>query len=222
MKPKNWNRATRGAPYRLEKGQATIVTRCPFCGHLGTFNRIGEDYLVGNDGYEWVGLRSCPNPDCLTVVFAQGRLAKFDVQPPPMVDFDTKNLPDRVKESLTEAITCHAHECYSASAIMLRRTLEDLCKDRGAQGGNLFQRLEDLISKIILPVELRDALHDLRLLGNDAAHVEATTFQQVAEEEVAVGIQFTKEILKATYQYSDLLSKLRGMKRPVSTGGSTP
>ena len=58
-----------------------------------------------------------------------------------------------------------------------------------------------------------DGLDDLRLLGNDATHIEAQIFDQVGKEEVEVGIEVAKEVLKAVYQYSALINKLRGLKR---------
>ena len=70
---------------------------------------------------------------------------------------------------------------------------------------NLKDRLRDLGTKVILPQELLTGLDDLRLLGNDAAHIESQEFNAVGKEEVEIGIQFTKEVLKAVFQYSDLL-----------------
>jgi hypothetical protein len=60
---------------------------------------------------------------------------------------------------------------------------------------------------------LLDGLDDLRLLGNDAAHIESQEFNSVGKEEAEIGIQFTKEVLKAVFQYSDLLAKLRSLRR---------
>jgi hypothetical protein len=56
-------------------------------------------------------------------------------------------------------------------------------------------------------------LDDLRLLGNDAAHTESTAYEQVSQEEVEVAIEFTKEVLKAVYQYRDLLNRMRALKK---------
>jgi hypothetical protein len=129
------------------------------------------------------------------------------------IDFEKTNIPTPVVSAIEEAITCHANECFIASAIMVRKTLEELCRDRGAQGKDLKQRVRDLGTKIVLPKELLDGLDDLRLLGNDAAHIESREYDQVGKEEVEVGIEFTKEVLKATYQYSALLARLRGLKK---------
>ena len=92
-------------------------------------------------------------------------------------------------------------------------TLELLCSDRGAQGGNLKERITALGTKVVLPAELLAGLDDLRLLGNDAAHIESKEYDQVGQEEVEVGIEFTKEVLKAVYQYSSLLTRLRALKK---------
>jgi hypothetical protein len=133
--------------------------------------------------------------------------------PPERLDFDATNIPAAVTRALEEAITCHANECFISCAIMVRKTLEELCHERSATGANLKERLRNLGTKVILPQELLDGLDDLRLLGNDAAHIESQEFNGIGREEVEIGIQFTKEVLKAVYQYSDLLNKLRSLKR---------
>jgi hypothetical protein len=38
---------------------------------------------------------------------------------------------------MEEAVACHAAECFIAAAIMVRKTLEELCRERGATGANL-------------------------------------------------------------------------------------
>jgi hypothetical protein len=96
---------------------------------------------------------------------------------------------------------------------MIRRTLEELCQDKNAKGNTLKERISALQSAVILPQELFLALDDLRLLGNDAAHVEAKTYDSVGSEEIEAGIELTKEILKAVYQLNDLLSRLRALKK---------
>jgi hypothetical protein len=55
-------------------------------------------------------------------------------------------------------------------------------------------------------------MNELRLLGNDAAHIEAQTFSEIGKEEIEVSLEFAKEILKAVYQYENLLQKLKKLK----------
>lgn len=69
---------------------------------------------------------------------------------------------------------------------------------------------------MLMPQRMRDALHDLRLLGNDAAHVRSDAYNQVGHAEVEGGIAITKEILKATYQYDSILGQLDALRKTAS------
>lgn len=95
---------------------------------------------------------------------------------------------------------------------MVRKTLELFCADRKAKGRSLYHKILNLKSQIVLPTELFNGIDELRLLGNDAAHVESKSFNHIGKEEIYVGIQFTIEILKASYQYKQLLEKLQKLK----------
>ena len=97
---------------------------------------------------------------------------------------------------------------------MIRRALEEVCADRGATGANLQQRIEALRSKLTLPDELFQAMQHLRLLGNDAAHIEAKTYDSVGRQEVDAGIMLAREVIKAAYQYKGLLAKLQALAKP--------
>jgi hypothetical protein len=195
---------------------AVVTLRCPSCRQLGTFELLGHDLALSGPGRRSLhaGQRRCPNQPCHAHVFfikdGNTLLASY---PAEKLDFDATSIPPSVLAALEEAITCHSAGCYIAAAIMVRKTLEELCSDRGASGPNLKERIRALGSKVVLPTELLDGLDDLRLLGNDAAHIESNTYNQIAQEEVEVGIEFTKEVLKAVYQYTALLSRLRALKK---------
>lgn len=175
---------------------------------------LGQHDFAFAGGYI-AGQRRCPNPACkghLFVIFHNNELIK--AYPPIRLDFDPENIPEKVLKSLEEAITCHSQGCFVAAAIMVRRTLEEVCAERGASGDNLKSRIRNLGTKIVVPSELLDAMDELRILGNDAAHIEAKEYNEIGDVGVTVAIQFAKEILKSLYQYSSLLGKLRALKRP--------
>lgn len=202
------------AESRGEASASAVSMRCPACGRDGTFESLGQNDLSFSASLRMVGHRRCPNPECHTYVLVVRDQAGQLVTtfPPEVIDFDPTNVPTSVVEALTEAITCHANECYTAAAIMVRKTLEELCSERRAEGKDLKARIKALGSKVVLPQELLEGLDDLRLLGNDAAHIESRVYDQIGRDEVEVGIEFSKEVLKATYQYSALLARLRGLK----------
>jgi hypothetical protein len=133
--------------------------------------------------------------------------------PPERIDFDPKNIPTPIAKTFTEAVACRAEGLHVAAAIMIRRTLEELCEDKSAQGATLKARIASLQGNVVLPKSLLDALDDLRLLGNDAAHIEAKTFDSIGDDELDVAIELTKEILKSVYQLDELLNRLRALKK---------
>lgn len=192
-----------------------ISTRCPHCGHNGTFELIGSD-IRNKSTHNIFGLRRCPNERCFGHMFFVYDLNSKNIlitYPSDTIPFDKENIPTNVLNAFQEAIVSHANNCFIASAVMIRKTLEEICKDRNATGKNLYKRLEDLGSKIVVPKELIEGMQELRLLGNDAAHIESNTFEEIGKEEVEISIEFTKEILKAVYQYENLLDKLRSLKK---------
>ena len=197
-------------------GGRRVAIRCPACGNVGTFEPLQNvtDIYVHPD--IWLCQRKCPNPSCNTHVFCIHNNAGevLRTYPPQRIDFEPKNIPGPIVKTFTEALTCRAENLHVAAAIMIRRTLEELCQDKGATGNTLKDRISALQSTVVLPTELFAALDDLRLLGNDAAHIEAKTYDSVGPAEIDVGIELTKEVLKAVYQLDDLLSRLRALKRP--------
>ena len=193
-----------------------LTTACPFCGHNGTFDKVDVNDMTDSNRNIY-GQRKCPNPTCQGHVFFVKLIdGTFFTYPPRKIDFDKSNIPDNVLNAFEEAIVCHSNKCFIATAIMVRKTLEEICHHQGATGGNLKEKIKNLGTRIIVPKALIDGLDDLRLLGNDAAHIESQTFNQVGHEETEISIQFTKEILKAVYQYEDLVMKLKSLKKPAS------
>jgi hypothetical protein len=195
-----------------------IALRCPGCRQLGTFEAVGnaqDIYLA--DRRVFLAHRRCPNVTCRTHVFVAWSNENGEVlvsYPAQKIDFDTTDIPPAVIAAFDEAITCHASRCFVAAAIMVRKTLEELCRDRNATGNTLKERIAALGNKVVLPKQLLDGLDALRLLGNDAAHFESQTYNQVGQQEVEVAIDFTKEVLKAVYQYKSLVQRLQALKKP--------
>jgi hypothetical protein len=191
--------------------------RCPACRQLGVFEALTNvhDVQVAVAPNYWLGQKRCPNAKCNAIVFVvldhTANLVRS--YPAELIDFDSSNIPLAVTTSFQEALTCHSEECYIACAIMIRRTLEEVCTDKNATGSNLKDRIASLKSRVVLPLELFSAMDELRLLGNDAAHIEAKSYDDVGKDETEVAIALTKEILKAVYQLDDLVRRLQALKK---------
>ena len=197
-----------------------ILLRCPHCNREAALQPVtgvpDANGTLGSNEVAFGGIRRCPNPECfgLVLVIRDGQNTVRATFPSELIDFDPSGIPSVVQENFKEAVLCHGNSCYRAAAIMVRRTLEVLCQDKEATGDTLKERLEGLRQKLAVPKELFDAANELRLLGNDAAHIEAQTYIQVGREEVEAALDLAKELMKATYQYASLLDRLRGLQQP--------
>jgi hypothetical protein len=56
-------------------------------------------------------------------------------------------------------------------------------------------------------------MHDIRLLGNDAAHVESKDYDSIGKPEVDAAIALCEQLLMAAYGYGELLAKLGSLKK---------
>lgn len=206
-----------------------LKDRCPFCKTIVVFQPIDiyeyEDNVertehhffyadfINHQVHARVGIRICPS--CRHVVFFHhdwGTKETF-ISPTPEIDFDDAGVPQPVASPLREAIKYHANECYVSAAIMIRKSLEMLCAVQEAQGNNLHQRIEGLKDRLTLTDAFFEAMHDLRYLGNDAAHIESRTYEDVGEEEVRVGIDVAKYIIRSVYVNESILRQLQALKR---------
>lgn len=206
---------------------AQIVNlRCPHCHRNGAFHGVqaedvswtqsltAEQKHLNRVAVLCAGVRRCPNPECLGPVFVVLNGSQlYRIYPPEIIEFDGDGIPDTVKSCMEEAILSHASGCYRAAALMVRRTLEEMCNERGSKGSNLKERIDGLKGHIVIPEGLFTGAHELRFLGNDAAHIEATAYENVGKEETSVAIDLAKELLRATYQAASLVKRLQALKK---------
>jgi Domain of unknown function (DUF4145) len=83
-----------------------------------------------------------------------------------------------------------------AFAVLVRRLLEMICLDKGAQGRNLFEQLKFLVQTGVIPRQLIDIANGLRNFGNIGAHAAGV---QLSENEVPVIDALCRAILEYVY-----------------------
>lgn len=118
-----------------------------------------------------------------------------------------------ISKSFDEAVTCYHHQCYTASAIMIRRTLKEIADFFQATGSNLHQRIINLHTQLEMPKDLLDDLMNLKSLGNDAAHIELKSFNKVDKEELDAAITLIEHILSTWVKSKQVRAKLKSLKK---------
>ncbi len=95
--------------------------------------------------------------------------------------------PQEVRDLFSEGTRCQEAGALRAAAAMYRAAVEELCKDRGATGRNLKEKIADLTSKGVPADVVRD-LDEARTLGNWSLH-DGLAFSYEEVDDVASLIQ---------------------------------
>jgi hypothetical protein len=79
-------------------------------------------------------------------------------------------VPPEVSAIYSEARSAFCNDLRILSGIAIRALIEAVCKHKNASGGNLAKKIDDLVRLGVLTAESAMILHELRFLGNEAAH----------------------------------------------------
>jgi len=108
--------------------------------------------------------------------------------------------PGTVCNAYSEATACLKGKAYTATAIMCRKTIECVCKENGASGKDLKQRIQALKDKGVIEQNLFEWADALRMLGNDAAHEPETSFNK---QDALDMLEFTDALLGYIYTFKE-------------------
>jgi len=79
-------------------------------------------------------------------------------------------LPNKIKLIYEETLVALNSDQKILTGIGIRAIIETVCKDRKADGKDLYRKINNLVEQSILTKDGAEILHKLRVLGNSAAH----------------------------------------------------
>jgi ribosomal protein L37E len=113
-------------------------------------------------------------------------------------------VPQGVRDLHREVVTAALEEQRVLVGIGIRALVESICKERGASGGNLEQKIDGLVTLGVLTEDGAEILHGTRLLGNEAAH-EA---KPLSDESIDAALKVVEHLLQTTYILPTLANRL--------------
>ena len=119
----------------------------------------------------------------------------------------SSDIPEEIQKTLIEAKITFSAQCYRASAVMSRRTLEAITVDKGGSQGILAKRINNLVSNGVLDKNLGDWATEIRLIGNTGAHFDP--INDVKQEDANQIILFIEELIKYVYIMPAEISRRR-------------
>jgi hypothetical protein len=108
-----------------------------------------------------------------------------------------QDIPESISAILQEAKTCYSAQCYRASAVLSRRTLEAIIADKGATEKSLYLGIKKMRDLEIIDKSLNEWATEIRLIGNSGAHFDP--MEKVEKIDAEKVIMFTEELIKYIY-----------------------
>jgi hypothetical protein len=108
---------------------------------------------------------------------------------------DARYLPQTVNVIYGETLTALANQCPVLTGIGLRALIETICKEKRAEGKDLFRQIDSLQSTHILTPNSAAVLHKIRTLGNAAAH----EVKPHSEKQLGLAMDIIEQLLREVY-----------------------
>jgi Domain of unknown function (DUF4145) len=129
-------------------------------------NYISKDEHLGEIKYNLLKCPKCERP----FLTEYDDIFGLDTLYPPNDNHINPNLPEPLRNSYGEAMSCFKSKAYTATAIMCRKTLEGICIEHGVKNNNLVSSLKELKDNGVIESRLYEWADALRISGNEAAH----------------------------------------------------
>lgn len=239
---KDWPKQMEITTFKAESGDFSLRGKCPHCKENSVFVKITSVHADQITAYEHrlaVGMQ-CQG--CLQyilgVVLKSGGhnvqtklkyLRHYPVGTPD--DSVDPNVPKDIAADFAEALRCEWVGSYKAAVAMCRRSVEAACKDLGAAGKDLYQKIEYLAQAGVITDFMRRMAHQVRLTANRKLHdkakaskegaeeaFEADDLEQMKEDDAAAMIRFTKELFHHVYGLRALLDEYENPKGEAFDG----
>lgn len=206
-----------------------VVMMCRHCGNKTVMHQVADFKYQGSEDVAWddygnpifsiswsdyYALHFCPVCSNVTLrktsFFSEDRDETGKIIPTeevlyPTLKWESRNMPKNVSAAFESAIKVR-HIDGAICALSLRRTLEMMCRDRGATTGNLYSKLQQLSREGILPPIVENMASVLKNVGNAAAHADDAEFPL---ELVEAMINFTQTVLDYVYHLPQALEDIQ-------------
>lgn len=114
---------------------------------------------------------------------------------PPQRELSTE-IPESLRREFNEAQTCLNAKAYTATVVMVRRTLEGVCRDNGITERVLAKGIKAMEETGLIDRTLAEWADGLRVLGNQGAHFTGT---QVSPQDAVDAVTFAEALVDQIY-----------------------
>lgn len=190
---------------RFPGGKPTARVVCPWCRVLtgGPADLVHDRHQLGPSRFEFVVVYKCGDPGCqrasLLVLESEKRdlLANVDysvtIIPPLRSTYAPEGVPDALAKDFREALDSRAAGYLYGAAVVGRRVLQAAVRSFVGEHRTLRDEIDALTADQV-PGHLKRAAHQVRFVGNDAAHAD-----EVTPAEADDLLSFTEQLLQQLF-----------------------
>jgi hypothetical protein len=182
--------------------QFPLLVMCPACKKPVMTNELGIRETRTSEGpverYSFLECISCENP--LLVLQEDNGWGDGLGEPvrlwPSLSRTLSRMIPASLRREVAEAHSCFNAKAYTATVVMVRRTLEGVCAEHNVTKKPLVNALKEMAAQDLLDGRLLTWADELRVLGNEGAHY---TGSRVSWEDAKDALAFAEAVLDYLY-----------------------
>jgi hypothetical protein len=125
---------------------------------------------------------------------------------PPIETGMSLAIPVPIILTYYEARDCFRAKCYTATAIMCRKTLEGIAEEHKVTVRNLATALKEMRDKGIIESRLYEWADALRISGNEAAHGVNVSISKQDAKDI---LEFTNALLEYVFTFQDRFEQFK-------------
>lgn len=118
----------------------------------------------------------------------------------------SSKIPESLRLEHKEARSCFSKAAYTATVVMVRRTLEGVCSENGVSKKPLIKALQQMQADGLIEGRLLEWAEELRVLGNEGAHF---TGRRVAREDAQDALALAEALLDYLYVFSEQFAEFK-------------
>lgn len=173
-----------------------LSIKCPFCDNAATFDTMTE---FAYTYYRYYLTMRCPNCDKIVFVLYDTDSKKIMEIYPESVPTCDQRIPKKIADDFLEAKRCFGAGAYKGTVVMCRRALQNTTIHKGAKKKDLFDQLNELVTKGIIPEGLEKLAHSIRSMGNYGAHPDKDGLDKVIKEDAEEMLNFLDHFLNYVF-----------------------
>jgi hypothetical protein len=158
---------------------AWMVYRCPGCGSLNLAQgATNTDFFYNEQPFEFIAQAWYPQS--------------------PLTKVYPDSVPPQIAKAAVEAHGCLSVGHHQAAVAMARTTVEAIAKAKGTTHGKLVEKIDKLYEQKLIYEHVKDAAHQVRFAGNDAAHGDLVD-DPISEDETKAILELMDMVLDGVF-----------------------